>query len=90
MLNCRQATRLISQSLDTKLPWHRRLQMKVHLLYCVWCRRYAAQLKFLRRATRELPPEALDAAPQKLSSEEKEQMNARLQESAKKLPPSSE
>ena len=90
MLNCRQATRLISQSLDAKLPWHRRLQMKVHLLYCAWCRRYAAQLKFLRRATRELPPEALDAAPQKLSSEEKEQMNARLKESVKKLPPSAE
>jgi hypothetical protein len=64
--------------------------MKVHLLYCVWCRRYAAQLKFLRRATRELPAEAFDAAPQKLSSEEKERMNARLQESTKKLPPSSE
>jgi len=90
MLNCRQATRLISQPLDAKLPWHRRLQMKVHLLYCVWCRRYAAQLKFLRRATRELPPEALDAAPQKLSSEEKEQMNARFQESLKKLPPPAE
>jgi hypothetical protein len=90
MLNCRQATRLISQSLDAKLPWHRRLQMKVHLLYCVWCRRYAAQLKFLRRATRELPPEALDAAPQKLSSEGKEQMNARLKESVKKLPPPAE
>jgi len=90
MLNCRQATRLISQSLDAKLPWHRRLAMKVHLLYCVWCRRYAAQLKFLRRATRELPSEAVDAAPQKLSSEEKEQMNSRLQESVKKLPPSPE
>ena len=90
MLNCRQATRLISQSLDAKLLWHRRLGLKVHLLYCVWCRRYAAQLKFLRRATRELPREALDAAPQKLSSEEKERMNARLNESIKKLPPSSE
>jgi len=90
MLNCRQATRLISQSLDAKIPWHQRLEMKVHLLYCVWCRRYAAQLKFLRRATRELPPEALDAAPHKLSIEEKEQMNARLQQSVKKLRPSAE
>jgi len=90
MLNCRQATRLISQSLDAKIPWHQRLAMKVHLLCCVWCRRYAAQLKFLRRATRELPPEALDAAPQKLSIVEKEQMSARLQESVKKLPPSAE
>ena len=90
MLNCRQATRLISQSLDAKIPWHQRLEMKVHLLYCVWCRRYAAQLKFLRRATRELPPESLDAVPQSLSNEEKEQMDARLQQSLKNLPPSAE
>jgi hypothetical protein len=90
MLNCREATRLISQSLDAKLPWHRRMAMRVHLLYCVWCRRYATQLQFLRKATRELPPEAFDAPPQKLSNEEKEQMMARLQESLKKLPPSPE
>ncbi len=90
MLNCREATRLISQSLDAKLPWHRRLAMRVHLLYCVWCRRYATQLQFLRKATRELPPEAFDAPLQKLSNEEKEQMMARLQESLKKLPPSPE
>jgi hypothetical protein len=88
MLNCREATRLISQSLDAKLPWHRRLAMRVHLLYCVWCRRYAAQLRFLRKATRELPPEALVGAPQKLSNEEKERMRARLQEGLKNLPPS--
>ena len=90
MLNCREATRLISQSLDAKLPWRRRLAMRVHLLYCVWCRRYATQLKFLRKATMELPPEALDAEPQKLSTQEKEQMNARLRESLKKLPPAAE
>jgi len=90
MLNCREVTRLISQSMDSKLPWHRRLGMRVHLLYCVWCRRYAAQLQLLRKAARELPPEALDAAPKKLSNEAKEQMRARLREDLKNLPPSSE
>jgi len=90
MINCREATRLISQSMDVKLPWHRRLAMKVHLLYCVWCRRYAAQLQFLRKAARELPPENLEAASQKLSSAEKEQMCARLRESLKNNPRSSE
>jgi hypothetical protein len=89
MLNCREATRLISQSMDAKLPWHRRLAMKVHLLYCVWCRRYAAQLHFLRAATRELTPEALDTPPQKLSNEEKEQMRARVQAGLKNIHPSS-
>ena len=90
MLNCRQVTRLISQSFDAKLPWHRRLGMKVHLLYCVWCRRYATQLRFLRKAVKELPPEAFDVPPSKLSNEEKKQLSARLQESIKQLPPASE
>ena len=72
--------------MDAKLPLHRRLVMRVHLLYCVWCRRYAAHLQFLRRASKELPPETL-AAPQKLSSEEKEQMRTRLQEELKGTPP---
>jgi hypothetical protein len=87
MLNCREATRLISQSMDVKLPFHRRLMMRVHLLYCVWCRRYAAQLQFLRRATRELQPKTLAAPLHKLSSEEKEQMRTRLQEELKRTPP---
>ncbi len=87
MLNCRQATRLVSQAMDVKLPWHRRLAMRAHLLYCVWCRRYSAQLQVLRKATRELPPEAVNPLPQKLSNEQKEQMRARLQEDLKNLPP---
>ena len=87
MLNCRQATRLISQSMDTELPWHRRLAMRVHLLYCVWCRRYAAQLKFLRSAAKQLPSEGSVSASQKLSEEAKQQMRERLQNAMKDVPP---
>ncbi len=90
MLNCREATRLISQSLDAKLPWDQRLGLRFHLLYCIWCRRYATQLRFLRKATRELPPEVFDAPSSKLSTEEKEKMRARLRESLKDRPPSPE
>jgi hypothetical protein len=80
MLNCRQATRLISQSMDSSLPWHRRLGVRFHLLYCVWCRRYAAHLRFLRKATNQLSPEDLALSSHKLSREAKEQMQARLQQ----------
>ncbi|HEX3628102.1 MAG TPA: hypothetical protein VH280_22050 [Verrucomicrobiae bacterium] len=66
--------------MDVKLPVHRHLMMRVHLLYCVWCRRYTVQLQFLRRATRELPPETFAAPLHKLSCEEKEQIRTRLQE----------
>lgn len=77
MLNCRQATRLVSKSMDAKLSWPNRFWVWLHLLYCVWCRRYAAQLQFLRRAARNLPAEHSDS-PARLSIEEKEQMRARL------------
>lgn len=87
MLNCRQATRLLSQSMDARLPWHRRFAVRFHLLYCVWCRRYAAQLRFLRRAAKGLAAEATDAPAPKLSGEAKERIRQRL-EAALKEPPS--
>jgi hypothetical protein len=88
MLNCRQATRLISQSMDTSLPWPRRLAVRFHLLYCVWCRRYAAQLKILRKAAKQLSPEDMALSSHHLSREAKEQMQTRLQQALKEPPKS--
>lgn len=90
MLNCRQATRLISQSMDATLPWHRRLAMRFHLLYCVWCRRYSAQLQLVRKAARELSSEALPSEEHKLSSEAKDHIRARLQDALREPPSSSQ
>ena len=87
MLNCRQVTRLVSQSLDTKVRWHERLAMRIHLLYCVWCRRYAAQLRFLRRASQELGPAAGETASYKLSGEAREDIRQRLQAALTQDPP---
>jgi hypothetical protein len=87
MLNCREVTRLVSQSMDTRLAWHQRLAMRFHLLYCVWCRRYAAQILFLRRAAKNLPAETSDSCAPKLSPEAKDQMSQRLKE-ALNTPPS--
>jgi hypothetical protein len=90
MINCRQATRLVSQAMDTKLPWHRRLAVRIHLLYCVWCRRYAAQLQLLRKAAKQLPKEDLDTSAHKLSDDAKKRMCARLNEALKEPPSSSQ
>jgi hypothetical protein len=87
MINCRQTTRLISQSMDAKLPWSRRLAMKLHLLYCVWCRRYATQLKVLRNAAKQLPDPETEPT-HKVSDEARRRMCARLNEALKE-PPSS-
>ena len=90
MLNCRQVTRLVSQSIDTKLRWYQWLGMRIHLLYCVWCRRYASQVHFLHKACHQLGTEAETNPSHTLSSEAKDKMRARLQEAAKNEPPSSQ
>jgi hypothetical protein len=88
MLNCRQVTRLVSQSMDAKLPWHQRLAIRFHLLYCIWCRRYASQIQFLRKAAKELSSEAVDVSAPKLSVEARDQMRKRLQSALENSPPS--
>lgn len=49
MLNCKQTSLLVSQSLDRPLTWRERLAVRIHLLICVYCRRFMQQLKLIRR-----------------------------------------
>lgn len=73
--------------MDARLSWRQRLAVRLHLLYCVWCRRYAAQILFLRKAAKELSVEGPDKSAAKLSDEAKEQMRKRLEEAQKNSPP---
>jgi len=74
--------------MDTQLPLRQRLAVRIHLLYCVWCGRYARQIQFLRTAAKGLAPGANDGSAPKLSDQAKEQMRQRLKE-ALNDPPSS-
>jgi len=49
MLNCKQTSLLVSQSLDRPLTWRERWAVRGHLLICVYCRRFTQQLKLIRR-----------------------------------------
>jgi hypothetical protein len=89
MLNCRQVTRLVSRSMDAKLRWYQLLGMRLHLLYCTWCRRYASQVRLLHKACKELDPECKANPSYTLSAEAKDRMRARLQEAMKDEPPAS-
>ncbi len=50
MLTCKQASQLISQSLDHPLSWSQRMQLRVHLFICDACSRFNRQLHLLRIA----------------------------------------
>lgn len=43
----------MSQSLDRQLSVLEQLQLKLHLIVCVWCARYLKQIKFLRELVRQ-------------------------------------
>jgi len=83
MLNCREVTRLVSQSMETRLRWYQWLGMRIHLLYCVWCRRYASQIHFLHKACPHLDTEPEASPSHTLSADAKDKMRARLQEAVK-------
>lgn len=49
MLNCKQTSLLVSQSLDRPLTWRERMAVRMHLWICVYCRRFMQQLKLIRQ-----------------------------------------
>ena len=57
MLNCKEITERASDFLDATLPWHVRLQVRMHLMMCRFCREYVRQLSLVVRSLRGLPRE---------------------------------
>ena len=53
-LPCADVARLVSDSLDRPLTRGQRAAVRLHLLYCLACRRYRNQVLFLRRAMARL------------------------------------
>ena len=79
MLNCRDATRLLSESLDHPLPWRRRMGLWMHVSMCKYCSRFGKQIAWLRRFMRRYPQTAeQQLATEKLSSEARQRIVERL------------
>jgi hypothetical protein len=51
---CAEMSRLASESLDRDLDRLERIALQLHLVYCIACRRYRGQLKFLHSAMDKL------------------------------------
>ena len=50
MFNCKKISEMVSESLDRKLPLHRRIMINLHLLMCRYCNRLKKQMLLLRTA----------------------------------------
>ena len=53
-LDCKEMSRLISESQDQTLPPAERARMRLHFVICDTCRNVDEQFGFLRRAMRQL------------------------------------
>ncbi|GAB4342783.1 MAG: hypothetical protein Kow0099_20610 [Candidatus Abyssubacteria bacterium] len=58
MLSCEEVTRLVSESMDRRLPLSRRIPMRMHLRMCNLCAKYRRQLLMMRQAVRRYASEA--------------------------------
>ncbi len=66
MLNCKDMTRLISDSLDRKISLRQRLELWMHIAMCGMCRAFRANVIALRKIIRETetPPDPASIEPE--------------------------
>ncbi|PKO29403.1 MAG: hypothetical protein CVU36_12155 [Betaproteobacteria bacterium HGW-Betaproteobacteria-9] len=50
MLNCREVTRLVSESQERKLSVVEKMSLNLHLMMCDGCKNFSLQVPFLRKA----------------------------------------
>jgi hypothetical protein len=79
-MNCKDASMLVSQSMDRSLSWRERLALRVHLLACDACTRLRKQLLFLRQLLRRMPTEVGMASSFTLSPPARQRLHAMLQQ----------
>lgn len=79
MFNCQKVSEKVSESMDHKLPLLERMMISIHFFLCVYCKRIAKQMKFIRRAARSQGPGNLESdAPAGLSEEAKQRLKLAL------------
>jgi len=54
MYSCKQASELTCKAQDQTLSLKEQISLRMHLMMCKMCRRYAEQINFISRATQRL------------------------------------
>jgi hypothetical protein len=81
MLRCREVSKLVSESMERRLPLRQRMELWMHLALCRLCAGFARQVRLLRRAAQQDSERLVGdtTTPQaNLSPEARERMKAAL------------
>lgn len=74
MLSCKQASELVSQSLDRQLTMRERFSLRFHLLICAACTRFSRQLAYIQATIKKFVFDTEQNEGLKLSASAKERM----------------
>jgi hypothetical protein len=77
---CPEVVKLLSQSMEVKLPVTTRIKIRFYYLICVWCYRYGKQLHALRKIASSLLEHVDDCSQETLPDSSKERMKQVLRE----------
>lgn len=75
LLNCKQASQIISQSLDNPLSCSDRMKLKFHLFICNACTRFNQQILLIKNAILRIKFETENDATIQLSLDAKARIN---------------
>ena len=53
MPNCKEVSRLVSESMETEIPLRKRIGLWIHLRMCRLCKGFAAQLRVIQTAAKQ-------------------------------------
>lgn len=84
MPNCKEVTRLVSESMEHKLPFRKRVFLWMHLSMCKLCGGFGKELQMIQDATRRHAENIeKDATPgdSSLSNEARERLRRALESS---------
>jgi len=81
MYSCKQASELTCKAQDQPLSLREKISLRMHLMMCKMCRRYAKQINFISRATQHLSEGAEADKNIHLSEESRERITNKIKQS---------
>jgi hypothetical protein len=81
-LSCRDVSRLVSESMDHRLPISQTVEMKMHLFMCKFCSRFKKQVHSIQQVIRDNPNLIDEMDHGGLSQAAKDRINRLMQSNA--------